>query len=215
MQHRLVGDSRRHPLGKREFLRDHHQAVGDNRQEDEGHLPLPADRTAGHLAEHPVIAHGDRQDPAQHQASRPAGVQDVQPLRLRVGEERGDDRIDHRLDRPVAERHHKRSDVQDPVAPDPEHLHQGLGEEEDQCGRQVGHKRKGHRLAVTDPVDDQAEQDDADGERPETDAENLPFFRLGQAEVALPFVHDQRADDEREGRGNQGDEAGPEQEQVA
>jgi hypothetical protein len=215
LEHRLVGDARGHALGDRELLREHHHAVGDDRQEDQGHLPFPADRAADRLADHPVVAHGDRQDAAEDQAAGPSGVQDVQPLGLGVREEGGDDRVDHRLDRPVAQGHDERADVEDPVAPDPHPLAQGLGEEEDQGGGQVADEGEGHRLAVADPVDDQAEQDDADGERPEPDAEDLALLGLGQAEVALPLVHDQGADDEGEGGGDQGDEAGPEEEEVA
>jgi hypothetical protein len=79
----------------------------------------------------------------------------------------------------------------------------------------VAHEREHHRRLVADPVDHQAEEDDADGERPEADAEDLALLRLREAELCAPLVDDQGPHDEPERGRDQGNEAAPEQELVA
>ena len=53
--------------------------------------------------------------PAQDQAARPTGVQDVQVVRLLFGIKRGDERIDGRFAHAVGQREHEHADVQAPV----------------------------------------------------------------------------------------------------
>lgn len=187
----------------RELAGEHHQTVGDDGDEDQADLVLPVH-----------VAHAERQQTAQHQATRPAGVQDVQPLRLLTGEHRGDHGIDHRFDRPVAQGNDEVAGVQHPVGGVGIPRSDRRGQDRHDRRDDVGNESEDHRPAVADLVDDQAEQHDTDGKRPEPDAKDLTFLGFGQTEFLSPVIHDEGADDKPEGCGDQGNKAGPEQHVV-
>ena len=85
--------------------------------------------------------------------------------------DRGDDRVDHRLDRAVRECVHKRGEV--------EHA-EVRSEDREQRRNQVADKGKAHRRAVADSVDDQAEQDDRNCKRIEADAADDALLLFGE-----------------------------------
>lgn len=75
-------------------------------------------------------------------------------------------------------------------------------------------ERENHRLPVTDLIDHQTEQNDADREGPETDTQDFSLLGLGQVELSLPIPNDLRANDESERCRDQGEETPPEQKQF-
>ncbi len=75
-------------------------------------------------------------------------------------------------------------------------------------------EREHHRKLVTDLVDDQAEQNDADGEWPDLNAFESTHLCGVEVEQILGdrlIIEEKHAGDEAECRGNQGDEATPEE----
>ena len=62
------------------------------------------------------LAHeAEGQQPAEDQPAGPAGMQNVEVVRLLLGIERGHERIDGRLAHAVGQREHEHADVQAPV----------------------------------------------------------------------------------------------------
>ena len=107
-QHVVVGHVGGNALLHRESLLEEHQTVGERRYQHEPELPLPE------AARHVRGIHeteGDRDEPSNHKATRPARVQDVEMLRLFPIVQRGRDRVDYRFDSPVSEGEDERADV--------------------------------------------------------------------------------------------------------
>ena len=83
--------------------------------------------------------------------------------------------------------------------------------EGDEGGQDVEQERGDDQLAVADPVDDDAADDDAEAEAGETGAADGAELRAGEAEVSGPVGQDAAADAEADAGGQNGQEAGPEQ----
>ena len=132
-------------------------------------------------------------------------MQDIQPLGFLPGEQRRYDRIGHRLHDPVADRQNERAHVQRPVP---------VGQDEQDGGTGLTEEREHHRPAVADVVYHEAEQDDADGKRPDPDAKYFAFLRLREVECLAPFVDDEGPHDEPERRCHHRGKAAPEQQFV-
>ena len=67
------------------------------------------------------------------------------------------------------------------------------------------------QLAVADPVDDDAADDDAEAEAGEPGAADGAELRAGEAELGGPVGQDAAADGEADAGGENGQEAGPQQ----
>jgi hypothetical protein len=165
------------------------------RQEEQSDLPAPGGRSER-----------DHQDSAEHHAARPAGVQHVEMMRLASRIQRGGDRIDHGLDGAVGERENQRADV--------ELLKAVRGHGNDR-GDDVPAKGKGHAAAVTDPIDDQAEEHDAEREWKESRPLDGADLSLSQVEVGGPLGYQEPTHDESECRRNQRDDTRDEQSRVS
>ena len=77
-------------------------------------------------------------------------------------------------------------------------------------------KRPEHRTApVADLVAHEGKSENAEGKRPESDAENVPFLRLAEIELRLPLADDFGANDKAEGAGDECDETAPEEAGIA
>ena len=77
----------------------------------------------------------------------------------------------------------------------------------------VADKAEDHRRAVTHAVDDEAEENNGNGKRPDAGSEKLLRLDLVEPEVGGPergVVDEEGARDERERGGDKGDEAAPE-----
>jgi len=72
-------------------------------------------------------------------------------------------------------------------------------------------KSKSQSPAVSDPVDNQAEKDDAERKRPQPHTQNLTLLGLAQVELNTQIPDDVCPDDESERRRNQGDKTRPEE----
>ena len=72
-------------------------------------------------------------------------------------------------------------------------------------------ERRDDQLAVADLVDDDAADDDAEAEAGEAGAADGAELRAGEAEVRCPVGQDAAADAEADARGENGQEAGPQQ----
>ena len=68
---------------------------------------------------------------------------------------------------------------------------------------EVAGRGEPQRRLEADPVDDQREQHDADGERPQAHARELAHLRLAEIELLAPRADRERAQDEAERRGDQ------------
>ena len=186
-------------FGKR--LTEERDAVERGRHEEEAELHLPADLHA--LAENPA------DEAAEHEAGRPARVENVQIVRAVVREERRDERVGHGFERPVGQREDECADVEKQVR-------RGLllslvGGKRDEGRQHVKQKRRHDQLAITDLVDDDAADDDAEAEAGEAGAADGAELRAGEAEVSRPVGQDAAADAEADARGENGQEAGPQQ----
>ena len=127
------------------------------------------------------------EQPAQDQAARPTGVQNVEIVSFLLGIERGDERIDGRFAHAVAEREHEHADVQAPVrgvlAVHFEHGRRGQLHD----GRQdVQQKRADEDHLVADAIGEQAEEDDREGHAGEAAAGDRAQFGFGETEYAFP-----------------------------
>ena len=92
-------------------------------------------------------------------------------------------------------------------------MENGVGLEREHGVDGIADKTEHHRRPVAHAVDDQAEEDDRDGERPDARSEEFLGFDLVQAEVCGPergVVDEERPRDEGERGGDEGDEATPE-----
>ena len=77
-------------------------------------------------------------------------------------------------------------------------------------------KRPEHRTApVADLVAHEGKSENAEGKRPESDAENVPFLRLAEIELRLPLADDFGANDKAEGAGDEHDETASEEGGIA
>ena len=220
-EHLAVGCAGGDPFVDREDGAGKHDEIGDGREGEQidEHAPVGTHRAAEH----------DGDDAAEDEAAGPAGVEDVEPLRLVPVEHGGHDRVDEGLDGAVSKAEDHRAPVEQAVgalaggrerltfergATGVDHAVGGEGE-----GRihGIADENEHHGGAVADAVDHQAEKDDRDGEGPHARAEEFLRLDLVQAEVLGPkprVVHEEGARDEREGGGDQGDEAPPEQAHV-
>jgi len=79
----------------------------------------------------------------------------------------------------------------------------------------VAKKAKRRNAPVADFVDNEGENENAEGKRPESDAENVPFLRLAEIKLRLPLADDLRANDKAEGAGDERDETAPEEAGIA
>jgi hypothetical protein len=77
----------------------------------------------------------------------------------------------------------------------------------------TGDGEQSHRL-VSDAVDDQAEEDDAQCKRPHARAIDGSLLRLGEIEGGLQFANRVGSHAKDEGSGYEGYEAGPEQSHI-
>ena len=186
-EHGAVSDACVDAFAVGEGREQHHDAVGDGRNEDQSDLPLP---THG-------ITDAEHDDSGHHQSTGPAGVEDVQPGRLVLAVDAGDQRVDDGFDRTRAQCADDAAPVEHAVA---------IGEDGHEREGHMTGEREDHRLAVADAVDDEAEQDDAHAERPQARTEERPHFRFTESERGLPLGHDQHSKHEGEGRGHEGDE---------
>ena len=95
----------------REAAADHHAAVDQHRDEEGPHRVLPRDVADG--GAEVVKPEGDQG--AEDQAAGPAGVEDVEPVRLGPREEGGRQRVDDRLAGAVGQREDEAANVEAPV----------------------------------------------------------------------------------------------------
>ena len=193
-QHVDVADAGGHALLHGEAHARQHEPVGDGGREDQPELGRPIH-----------VLQGNRHHPAEHEATRPSRVQDVQPLGLLAAEHGGHDGIDDGFHRAVAQGHDEVRPVQIPVA---------LGPHGHDDGHEVAQEGEDHGLAVAHLVDHQAEQHDRDGEGPQAGAEDLALLRLAQGELHAPFLERHGAQDEAEGGRDQSHEAAEEQQPI-
>ena len=98
-------------LGLRELLAEERDAVEHGRHEEQAELHLPADLHA--LAENPA------DEAAEHQAGRPARVENVQVVGAVVREERGDERVGHGFERAVGQGEDERARCTETCTPCP------------------------------------------------------------------------------------------------
>ena len=188
-------------LGLRERLTEERDAVERGRHEEESELHLPAHVHA--VPENPA------DEATDHEAGRPARMENVQVMRAVVGEERGDERVGHRFERAVGQGEHERPDIQEHVRGS---LRLSLGCGKGDEGRQhVEQKRRHDQLAVADLVHDHAADDDAEAEAGETGSADGAELRTSEAEIGGPVGKNAAADGEADAGGENGQEAGPEQ----
>ena len=199
LEHLADGEAFGGRLGLRESLTEERDAVERGRHEEESELQLPAHVHA--VPENP--AH----EAAEHEAGRPARMENVQVMRAVVGEERGDQRVGHRFERAIGQRENECADVQ-------KHVRGGLGlapgrGKRDEGREHMEQERRHDQLAVADLVDDHAADDDAEAEARETGAADGAELRTGEAEFGGPIGKDAAADPEADAGGQNGQEAGP------
>ena len=72
-----------------------------------------------------------------------------------------------------------------------------------------------HQLAVADDVGKETEEEDGGAEADEPHPGDLAEVELGEAEIRAPGAEDVAAHGETHARGDQGQEAGPEQDLLA
>ncbi len=72
-------------------------------------------------------------------------------------------------------------------------------------------KTKGRDAPVADLVDHEGENENAEGERPESNAEYVTLLRLTKIELSLPLADDLSANDKAKGAGHERDETAPEE----
>ena len=174
----------------------------------------------------PISVRGERDGAksADDQAARPAGVQTIEPFCFVRVEHRGDDGIDIRLHAAVTE-------AEDDAAPVKQLITVLLRGDEriagDAVNGTVGRKRergvdeitgkgKNHRDLVTDAVNEEAEQNNAHAKRPDARADEFADGNFVEAEIRGEPRAGAKNDaaDERVARGDEGDEAAPEQNLV-
>ena len=154
LEHRLERHARRHPLADREMPPEHQGRVADDRDEDQPDLVLPADAPIARAMIPPSTSPPGHPRGAcfryfvfsRGNSSPPPGWPRPRPCRSQGEDERAE--IEEVVGVRARRGEHRRQDRQDRRA-------------------DVAEEREGHRLAVADLVDDQAEQHDADRERPE------------------------------------------------
>ena len=129
-------------------------------------------------------------------------MENVEPLRFLVFEGGGDYRVDEGFDHAVGESDQKDTPVE---------RFGSLGDQGQYQRTDVAGHGDHRRSLVADLVDDQTENDDADGKRPETDSQDSALVRFAETKVALPVADDIGAQAEYERSGYEGDEAGPEE----
>ena len=129
-------------------------------------------------------------------------MQDVQPLRLVLAEDRSHHRIDEGLHRAIGHRDEQRTPVEIRKAGGAQCEHQR--HHVAACGKQR------YRF-VADAVNDQAEENDAQRKRPHARPIDGSLLRLGQVEAVLQFPDGGGAYPKHKRSGNEGDEAGPEE----
>src|SRR5262245_29320553 len=139
-------------------------------------------------------------------------MQDVEPMRLVPREQRRGQRVDYRFARTIGQREEPGTDVQAPVC---SFL---AGACVDVCGREshdsgsyVKKEGEQHEPAIADPVGNEAEDDDGHAEAEQTAAGDRTKLRLGEAELLAPVLQDRPANGEADARGDEGEEAGPEE----
>ena len=170
--------------GLRERLTEERDAVERGRHEEESELHLPAHVHA--VAENPA------DEATDHEAGRPAGMENVQVMRAVVGEERGDQRVGHRFERAVGQGEHERPDIQEHVSGG---LRLSLGRgKRDERRQHVEQERRHDQLAVADLVHDHAADDDAEAEAGETGSADGAELRTSEAEVGGPVGKNAAAD---------------------
>ena len=91
-QHFAIRHARRNTLAHGETLAEEHHAVDRGGDESKSDAPLPG-----------KAAHRDAEHPGERHAARPAGMEDVQPLRLFARIHGGDGRVDVTLHGAVRE----------------------------------------------------------------------------------------------------------------
>ena len=144
LQHLADAEALGGGLGLRERLSHERQAVERRGHEEEAELHLPADAHA--VAENPA------DETAEHQASRPARVENVQVMGAVTGEQRGDERVGHGLEGAVGQGEDERAQVEKHVGGV---LGLPLGRRKRDEGRQhMKQERRDDQLAVADLVDD-------------------------------------------------------------
>ncbi len=199
LQHLPDGEAFGGRLGLRESLTEERDAVERGRHEEESELQLPVHVHA--VPENP--AH----EAAEHQAGRPARMENVQVMRAVVGEQRGDQRVGHRFERAIGQRENECADVQ-------KHVRGGLGlapgrGKRDEGREHMEQERRHDQLAVADLVDDHAADDDAEAEARETGAADGAELRTSEAEFSGPVGKDAAPDPEADAGGQNGQKAGP------
>ena len=178
------------------------------------HRVLPRDVADG-VAE-VVKPEGDQG--AEDETSGPAGVEDVEPVRLRAREQRGRQRVDDGLAGAVGQRENEAAQVEAPVsrflvAADGK-VH-GRGRQGDDGRQDVEREGDGHDAAVTPLIHHEAEGDDRDGEAPQAGPGDLAQLELREAVLLPPGAEETAADGEADAAGDQRQEAGVEEEHVA
>jgi hypothetical protein len=203
-QHLTISDTRRDPFADREFLTDKNESVNQRGHCNDSHI----DRPRGIL--HGSMENND-DEPHEDKTTRPGCVKDVQPLRLFLAEDRGDDGVDESLDRAVAESRDEAADdeqVVGEVGVPP--LGDEVGADAEDGPDQVAGAGEQHRCLVAHLVDEEAEENDAHGKRPDPDACEDAQLLLVQIKLFSPNPEEFETAHERKSRGDQSDKAAPE-----
>src|SRR5262249_55732307 len=148
-------------------------------------------------------------------ASRPAGVQDVEPMRFVSRKQRRSEGIDDGLARPVSEGEEPCADVEAVVGRFlPVCGEDRSSRESDSGGRSVKQERHEHQLAIAPPIGEEAEEDNRDTEARKADADSSKLA-LREPELPSPITHDRPAHREADAGGDKREETGPEKHHVA
>ena len=217
-KHLAIRGAGGHALVHREFRPEKHQHVNEGRYRNEVDEDTPV---CGDLR-----TEEDRDEAAHDKASRPAGVEDVQPFCFLTIEKSGDDGVDEGFHGAIAQAEDDRARVEQ-VPCGRARGSQGLAIQWNTCRVEHGvglksqhgidgiaHEAKHHRYSVAHAVDHETEKDDRNGKRPDASAEEFLGFDLVQAEVCRPergVIDEKRPGNEGERGGDEGDEAPPEE----
>ena len=185
-------------LRLREMLPEKHQAIDRSRDEKQRQLsfPAPLERLA-------QVGVGRA---SEHQSGRPTGVKDIQEMRSVVGEERGHERIGHRLKGAIRQRENERPR---PEVNERRFCCHALRCAKGHQGRQkVQRKGDNNQLAVTDLVRNQAADDDSETEPGKARAVDQTGFQACEPKLGRPDVQNVSADRETDARSQNGHEAG-------
>jgi hypothetical protein len=196
LQHVTVADAGGDALIDGELARQDQQRIeyDGNEAQREAELPHGVEAEGG-------VGEQGAEESAQRESGGPSGVQDVQPLGFVLAEHGGDDGIDEGLDRAIGHGDEQRAPVEGIESIRPQ------GENERDEVTDDGEESDG---LVADPVDDQAEKDDAQREGPHPGPVDGSFLGFGEIEAVLKQADGVGPDAEDKGGGDEGDEAGPE-----